>query len=328
MTRVAVSLLSLKSKSAVYPSTKNMMFCCPYHRDKTPSMGIDLEGGRYHCFSCGRSGSIENLFYDLTGTSLKKTLGIKDDPFSNFAFKVDYEQFGNDEEDLKLKDVHIVYDPINIENAWDNIDCRRYLINRGITKEACESMGFQYTEDTTFNCIRYTNRLLIPVYEGGKLLSMEGRRITDDPNSPKVLYPKNSTTSTLFDIDHLDREKTLFAMEGLMDLAVLRTYPLFRNSTSIFGANLTKRQIMLLKEFNKGIVYIPDLDKAGDATVLALKDAGIKNVQVLRPPESIDGHVIKDVGDLGKIGYPIRKLVERKWLNYMIKVEDFKPKYN
>ena len=113
-----------------------------------------------------------------------------------------------------------------------------------------------------------------------------------------------------------------------MDLAVLRTYPLFKNSTSIFGANLTKRQIMLLKEFNKGIVYIPDLDKAGDATVLALKDAGIKNVQVLRPPESIDGHVIKDVGDLGKIGYPIRKLVERKWLNYMIKVEDFKPKYN
>lgn len=30
--------------------------CCPFHDDKHPSLGINLETGAYRCYSCGEGG--------------------------------------------------------------------------------------------------------------------------------------------------------------------------------------------------------------------------------------------------------------------------------
>lgn len=43
---------------------------CPFHRDRTPSFGISLDSGAWHCFSCGRGGtSVLGLKADLEGVS-------------------------------------------------------------------------------------------------------------------------------------------------------------------------------------------------------------------------------------------------------------------
>lgn len=153
---------------------------------------------------------------------------------------------------------------------------------------------------------------------------MEGRRIVEN-NEPKVLYPCGTTTSTLFDIDNLDRHKTLFALEGLMDLAVLRSCPLFKNSTSIFGASLTRRQLHLLEEFDN-IIYIQDLDAAGNKTVeTLLQNSKLRDkVQVLKPPHN-DMYFCKDVGDIPKLGLTVENFVNRKWLNTKVPIVDWKP---
>lgn len=316
LTNEVVSYLGLIPKSKIFSNTSKMMFHCPFHKDNHPSLGIDFNKGVYNCFSCGRKGGVENLFYEATGESLYSHLGIKirNDNFSLFSRK---SQVIPDkvEPSLSKKRVYLNYDPTKFISALDNKDCVDYLKRRGIPLELAESNGFLYSEDTYINNTRFKHRICIPVYEAGCLMTIEGRRLSEEDYGPKVLYPKNTTVNTLYDIDNLDRNSTLYGVEGLMDLFVLRSCKEFSNSTSIFGANITDRQLNLLKEF-KEFVYIYDLDDAGRNTVLKMKEKGMENVFTLKLPSSINGISIKDVGDIPKTGVTLDSLLERKWLKY------------
>ena len=311
MTLYAISRLGLKSKSTITPNTHQVMVSCPFHKDKSPSMGIDVLRGVAHCFSCSWSGSIEKLYKELTNGNLRKELGYLDDPFTSFSSSLNFQYITDD---TKLKDIYINTDLSLMRDAYTDPTCAAYLRKRGIPESVAKSMGFKYADDILINNNRFRNRLLIPVYEDGRLLSIEGRRILNNDET-KVLYPRNSSVNTLFDIDNLDKTKTLYAVEGLMDLAVLRTSDVFKNSTSIFGANITRRQIELLKQFPK-IVYIPDSDAAGEKTVEKLKAAKLGKVHILRLPKKINNVDIKDVGDLTKASIVPQDLVDRNWLSY------------
>lgn len=319
ITRLAISYLGLKTKKQVYPSTRQIMCQCPFHKDNNPSMGIDIEQGVYNCFSCGSHGNIEQLFRELTGDDLYKTLGIRNDPFSNFArnANVIYKDYKNPS--FKKK----IYMNINWSDfvkATDNLLSLRYILRRGISKEVADSMGFLYCKETRINTTLFKNRVCVPVYEDGILCSMEGRKIISEEDGPKVLYPKNTSVDLLYDIDNLDIDKPLYACEGLMDLSVMRSCKTLRNSTSIFGANITNRQIEQLSHFKK-VVYIPDSDRAGEATVEMLKESGLDNIYILRLPPEVNGVKIKDIGDLPKAGSSVQDLVNRKFLGKEKKLE-------
>ncbi len=317
ISQYVINSLGLKSKSNVGFSTVQMQFHCPFHTDRTPSMSINLSQGIYHCFSCGKGGSVESLYRDLTGTSLSKVLGIPKDQFSTYAFSNRNLSFSDDS--LSLKNVYINIDWTAFEDGYSNEISKEFLKKRGINKDVALSMNFKYTEKTYINNTLFARRLIIPIYENKKLIAVEGRKIFEEDNGPKVLYCKNGTVNSLYDIDNLDRTKDLYVVEGLMDLAVLRGHPLFRNSTSIFGANLTKRQISLLEGFSR-VIIIPDNDAAGENTVTQLKNSNLDNVYTLRLPKELKGFPLKDVGDLPKINLNVDYLLRRKWTNYIRKL--------
>ena len=316
ITRAALKYMGLKCKGIPGPDTKEVMVSCPLHgSDKNPSMGINLEKGVYNCFACGASGSIESLFYKVTGSSLRRTLNIADDPFSRFASPISRPR---DEDDYKLKPVYVNYNARDFLEIKSSRECIEYIQRRGINVSTAIKAGCKYVEETRINGTLFKKRLIIPVRENNKLISFEGRDVTGE-QIPKVLYPRNCSVNTLYEIDNLDKTQPLFAVEGLMDLFVLRASRCFKNSTSIFGANLTKRQLKLMSEF-PSIVYIPDSDAAGEKTVDILKSSGLSNVNVLRLPHQLFGANIKDVGDIPKVTNPagrkasVQDLVNLKWL--------------
>ena len=311
MTLYAISRLGLKSRSPITPNVHQVMVSCPFHKDKSPSMGIDVTRGVVHCFSCSWSGSIEKLYKELTNGNLRKELGYIDDPFTSYSSSLNFQYITDD---TRLKDIYINADLSLMRDAYTDPACAAYLRKRGIPESVAKSMGFKYAEEMLINTNKFNIRLLIPVYEEGRLISIEGRRILDN-DEVKVLYPRNSSVNTLFDIDNLDTSSTVYAVEGLMDLAVLRTSDTFKNSTSIFGANITKRQLELLKRFPK-IVYIPDSDAAGEKTVEKLKAAKLGKTYILRIPKKINNIDVKDVGDLTKARIVPQDLVDRNWLSY------------
>jgi DNA primase len=197
--------------------------------------------------------------------------------------------------------------------------------------------------------INFKNRVIIPIYEKGKMICLEGRDpfgidkwekdLKDagyDPSKmiyKKVLYPKLSSTNTLFGLSSLDKTKRLYIVEGLMDMISLKTSSEFKNSTCYFGAAITRRQVYLLNKFDE-ICIISDKDAAGIGTVKRLlKEVSIsKKLKLLFPPSGC-----KDVNDmiLGKNSNirTIDEAVEKNWLSKMMDareapldslIEDFK----
>lgn len=326
LTRQAISYLGLNTKNKITSYTTEVPVHCPFHKDNHPSLFIDLKKGRYHCFSCGRGGSIESLAYEMTGENIYKSLGLlkdedKKDQFTKYAKKLSNKQLykEDDSAEIKKKTVYLVYNQKDFVPAFENTLSQRYLLRRGLTEEVCNKSGLLYCEDTEINTTVFKRRLCIPVYENGELSSIEGRKILSDDPGPKVLYPKNTTVNLLYDIDNLNKNKDLFVCEGLIDLLLLRTCKFFENSSSIFGASLTKRQLQQMSYF-KNVIYIPDNDLAGEETVKILKQSNFTNISILRIPKVINNFEVKDIGDLPKAGITVEELYNKRWLNHIKKL--------
>jgi hypothetical protein len=141
----------------------------------------------------------------------------------------------------------------------------------------------------------------------------------DEYEYKKCIYPRGASTSTLYGLDKLDETKTLFFMEGIMDLAVLRTDPYFtnRNSTAVFGASISGRQFALLSKFSS-TVFVIDNDLAGWTSLKRwknyIKEHNLGQSHMFILPPFIDKGV-KDIGDVPvKIGKRITECREAKWL--------------
>lgn len=311
-------------------SVGNHQVHCAFHPDNTPSGSVDIDKGVYHCFSCGEADSLRTIYYRKTGEGIYTTLGIKDPEagLDSFARAARRGYVETDYESVPSVDFSFVGTALSVR---DSKDCMAFLEMRGIPVSMAERMKMSFTEDakTIDNRshdpdplereMHYKNRLLIPIYAGNKLISLEGRAIypkrEGDTKYKKCIYPKGSSTGTIYQYEKLDKNQPLYVVEGLLDLAVLRTDDFFKNSTALFGASIGNRQLYLLKMF-KHIVYVMDDDKAGYTSLKKLKKGIPFDFYVLFPPFRSQG--VKDVGDIPqKTGLTIQEVRERKWLNSM-----------
>jgi hypothetical protein len=108
------------------------------------------------------------------------------------------------------------------------------------------------------------NKKTYQVFIEGKLASPDifGLNMINYLLKPKTLYIANSRCQeTLWNIDNLNFDEALFAVEGLGSVCKIWSN-ISKNVTSIFGVSITEAQIEYLKKFKK-VVYIPDFDKAG-----------------------------------------------------------------
>lgn len=322
---------------------RSVMGHCPFHTDKHPSFSVDIDRALCHCFSCGYNGTLRKLFREITGHSINKELGIKYEAQDESTFINPFKE--TIKEDLSATpDVHIALDGAFIPVDKDPDVCK-YLMQRCIPVSVAKSMRMSFaTMARSFDTfepnnkdqmVYFNKRLVIPIYEKGKLLSCEGRDIygkdyyynalkrkgmnPDEHEYKKCIYPRGASTSTLYDIDKLDSSKRLYFVEGIMDLAVLRSDGFFntKNSTAVFGASISERQKYFLKQFD--FTYIIDADLAGWLSLRrlmeSLKEAPIKrDWKFVVPPFQELG--VKDVGDIPvKTGKTIEQCRKAHWLD-------------
>lgn len=53
---------------------RELVGCCPFHSEKTPSFTVVEEKGFYHCFGCGANGDVISFVMQTTGLSFKDAL--------------------------------------------------------------------------------------------------------------------------------------------------------------------------------------------------------------------------------------------------------------
>ncbi len=257
----------------------NVVVCCLYHDDNNPSMSIDINNnGIFKCWSCGAKGNIVTLCMDFLGDHPNKILGLDEDKdFSkkgsskhyDFTFRKTLQS--NREEALfkemnrlKQKEVTIkiqgnLYNINLLKPATLPVELILYLEKRRIYQEFINKFQLKWCKVIEVNKKFYINRLIIPIVENNKLISLEGRDYTEKQDK-KIIYGKETTVNTLFNIDNLDFNKPIIMTEGIMELPTLDMLG-YSNYTCLFGATITNRQKDIIKNKIKKLVYIPNNPK-------------------------------------------------------------------
>ena len=260
-----ISLLPFRKKLV---KGDNVTCICPFHDDTKPSFSIDLNNnGRCQCWSCGAKGNIVTLCMDFLHRHPNEILGINtfdreeiryDSAFQKalqISSETELAMFVIEQKKKKEVTLNLKGNMLYIDNNCPQ-ELLDYLKKRRISQKFIVDFDLKWCKVLEVNSVLFINRLLIPIKEDNKIISIEGRDFTKK-QSKKVLYGKDTTVNSLFNIDNLDFNKTIIMTEGIMELPTL--YELgYTNITCLFGALLTKRQEYLLREKIKNIIYIPN----------------------------------------------------------------------
>lgn len=251
-------------------------FSSPLREDKNPSMVMYKKNLYCIDFSGHFKGSLFKLYKEVTGESLLDFVGMNQKDIAN--------SFYSNKKDLKNsirmetvtnQDVsyfHVLNGGIDY-NIFKYRDTYSYLKKRFISKEFSDFFQIGYSKncmlirspretasaDDWKRSTLFENRLCIPIYFQGELLSMEGRTLKDE--KPKVIYPKGGSVSNLFNYDHLKKNEPLIVVEGIMDIPRIWDH-ITKNVTTTFGIQMTYRQREQLQEF-QDVILFPDTDEAG-----------------------------------------------------------------
>lgn len=300
--REAVRRLGFKCRYP-YAHMDSALFTCCFHKDNSPSMGFNFIKGQYHCFQCGRSGTINNLSKELTGKYLKQLLDKVDDLDSlNIQ-----QEYNNDSNRYVRKTVHPVDIRGNMIPYYNSERALGYLERRGISVEVATAMDMRYATEIYINGSYFEDRLLIPVYnKKGDIVNVEGRAI-EKTAEKKCLYPYR-TIKPLYEWYKLDTLNPLFLFEGIIKMAVARTDSFFANSSATLGSQISEYQLIQLNNFHN-VVLVRDSDDAGIIMAQKVKKFYNGNLQVWTLADS----KIKDVDEIPTtLGITVKEYREKE----------------
>lgn len=280
------------------PNGNSGIVHCPKHADVHPSMSITINKGLFNCFSCGYHGNIAKEYKNQYGHWYNPAEKISASELSAY-FKA--------RQNIKVvKEVPKGF--TMTPNPYNSPAYKSWLEYRGISEEVAKEAGtfyggvtINYVDDygeAKSYCVM--DRVMFPIYDKDKkIVNLEMRFPFSGKESEKfkatvkkVLYPKRSSTNLLYEEYKLDKTKKLYILEGLMDCLAFRSLTGIKNSTTIFGAMITKHQKELLNEYPE-LCYVYNNDEAGLASVETVKKFYTGKLTLLKPADNYD-----DVGEM------------------------------
>ncbi len=213
---VVGDFVSLKKRGS------NLIACCPFHNEKTPSFSVSPSKGLYKCFGCGKGGDSVRFLMDLEGLSypealkwLAKKYGIeivekeyndeellaqneRDSLFIVNEFAADFfaAQLGTEEGESiglsyfkergfttsTIEKFKLGYSP----DSWDAFT--RHALKNGFKLEILEKAGLTIVREGKDPIDRFRGRVIFPIVNvAGKPVAFGARILKSDPKSPKYL---------------------------------------------------------------------------------------------------------------------------------------------
>jgi len=293
----------------------NLVGCCPFHSEKTPSFTVFSQTKSFYCFGCGAGGDVvsfvmrtENLDYVEAIRFLAKRAGIEiqeDERERETGVKRERVLAMNRE---AARFFH--------ENLKKSSEAQGYLAKRGLSTALVKHFGIGYAPNdfqalsrhltakgyrpeemkAAFLCSIsqkngrtydiFRNRIMFPVIDvKGDIIAFGGRTIGSDPNEAKYINssdtPVFNKRRNLFALNFAKSEcaEQLILCEGYMDVVALHGAG-FTNAVASCGTALTPDQARLMKRYTKSVIISFDADEAGqraaDKAFGLLGDAGLE----------------------------------------------------
>ena len=217
VTEIVGEYVSLKKRGA------NMIACCPFHNEKTPSFYVSPAKGIYKCFGCGKAGDsvrfvmeIEGIGYPEALKHLAKKYGIEvaEKEVTNeeqqaqnekeslyivldFANKYYQDQLWKSPEGQSIGQSYFKERGFNhttiqrfelgySPDGWDTFT--KHALKNGYSVDILEKAGLSIVKEGKDPIDRFRARVIFPIHNvGGKPIAFGARILKKDPNSPKYL---------------------------------------------------------------------------------------------------------------------------------------------
>lgn len=205
---------------------------CAEHNDSDRKNSyIYASSGLYWCYTCHATGNIKK-FLEVRGKSLSNYLS-KDESLTTTEYK-------KQTRDLSSVEIRLIKG--KIEDVYTNMEAYAYCKSLGMTDKFIDTYEISYTKYAQFianDCIdtrkptTFFKRILFPVYENNKLVSVGGRDYTLK-QTPKELYPCGAITTQPYNYDNLNIHMPVVWNEGWKNFCSI--YPVYSNACSNFGS--------------------------------------------------------------------------------------------
>ena len=277
-------------------SGQNFFGLCPFHSEKTPSFSVSPSKNIYHCFGCGKGGSVFNFIMDIEHLSFPEAveflarragMAIPEENRSRDS--------GRRERLLKLnrEAARFFYDQLSTGEGERAVE---YMRKRQISRRVATNFGLGYAPDSWESLTHemksrgyserdlvdaglakngkrggiydaFRGRLMFPVIDvRGNVVAFSGRVLGDgEPkylNSPDT--PVFSKSHNLFGLNLAKKSKAgyIILVEGNVDVVSLHQAG-FDSAVASLGTALTNEQAGLISRFVKQVVICYDADAAG-----------------------------------------------------------------
>ncbi len=277
-------------------SGQNLFGLCPFHSEKTPSFSVSPSKQIYHCFGCGKGGSVINFIMEIENLSFPEAVEFL---ARRAGMKVPEQQSdpGKPKRDrlyaLNRDAARFFYEQLSTPAGAAAVD---YMLRRGITPGTARRFGLGcapeswdalcsamkekgYTERELYDAglVRrgkkggvydaFRGRLMFPVIDvRGNVVAFSGRALGDvEPkylNSPET--PVFSKSHNLFGLNLAKKSKSgyIILVEGNIDVVSLHQAG-FDSAVASLGTSLTPEQARLISRFKQEVVIAYDADEAG-----------------------------------------------------------------
>lgn len=282
---------------------RNFKGLCPFHNEKTPSFMVSPDRQTFHCFGCGKGGSVfdfvmlsEHVDFSEALETLAERAGVKlerrptDTPEAKIRQKLlevnhlasEYYHFlltkhhvGENAmdylkhrgiSDKSIKTFTLGYSP----NNWDGL--LGFLKKKGYEESVLETAGLVIRGNRGYYD-RFRGRVMFTLKDHrGNVVGFSGRVL--DPTAKEAKYINTSETpvytkgKVLYALDvtkdAIQKSNEAVLMEGELD--VISSFQAgISNVVAIKGSAVTEDHARLLRRFAERLVFALDSDLAGDA---------------------------------------------------------------
>ncbi|MBL7006992.1 MAG: DNA primase [Spirochaetia bacterium] len=273
---------------------------CPFHNEKTPSFTVNEEKGFFHCFGCGKGGSVFNFLMEIDNLSFVEAAQVLSEK-SGVHIKQESQEdiIKRDERDV----LYELYSKLSesfhyiLTNKDEAKEAREYLKNRRISDEMIDTFKIGYapaSPDWLYLFLRSKNysekllsksgifsrnnptyplfmqRIIFPIMNNkGMVVAFGGRTLDKNQkakylNTPETpIFRKREQLFGLFQgLSHIKTLHETIICEGYFDVVALFQSGV-RNATAPLGTAFTDEQANIIRRYADTCVLFFDQDSAG-----------------------------------------------------------------
>ena len=288
----------------------NLIACCPFHNEKTPSFMVNPAKGFFKCFGCGKSGDAIEFLKEHEGMTYPEALRFIAD-FYKIPVVTDADQAEYAESE-KRRDA--IYQVLKFAQGYfsgnlaKHKDATGYLVKRDFL-DVAETFGIGYAEmgNDLMTTLRqkgfsadvlemaglirkneqghfydvFRKRVMFPFFDrSGRVIGFTGRIIEQGKteakylNSPETeVFKKEKFLYGLFQAKReIANQHDCYLVEGQADMISWYRAGI-TNVVAASGTALSEHQVKMIKAFTHRLTMIYDGDAAG-------LNAMIKNIRI------------------------------------------------